>query len=176
MRDAPLKKGRFSRSILGVDPGSSVTGYGIIGLLRKDWVLIDYGAIRTKNPNLSEKLKEVFDGLTKIIRKFHPDEFAIEEAFYSPAKGGAKTALVMGEVRGVAILAAVKSNLSVAEYSPKEIKSAVVGSGNASKVQVQYMVKNLLKLKKIPTPTDASDALAVALCHFQKTQDKRRIF
>jgi len=173
MRGVPLRKGRFFRMILGVDPGSSVTGYGIVGLQRKDLVLIDYGVIKTKHPDLSEKLKEVFDGLTKIIKKFHPDEFAIEEAFYSK---NARAALVMGEVRGVAILAAVKSNLSVAEYSPKEIKSAVVGSGNASKVQVQYMVKNLLRLKKVPTPTDASDALAVALCHHQKINTQRRIF
>jgi crossover junction endodeoxyribonuclease RuvC len=172
MSDAPLRKGRFFRMILGVDPGSSVTGYGIVGLQRKDLVLIDYGVIRTKDKNLSKKLKEVFDGLTKIIKKFHPDEFAIEEAFYSK---NARVALVMGEVRGVAILAAVKSSLSVAEYSPKEIKSAVVGSGNASKVQVQYMVKNLLRLKKVPTPADASDALAVALCHHQKINTQRRI-
>ena len=152
--------------ILGVDPGSMVTGYGLIKFNHQKSVLMDFGAIRTdsKKP-LPEKLKQIFEGLSRIIAKKHPDELAIEETFYSK---NAKSALVMGQARGVAILAAACAKISVWEYSPKEVKCSIVGWGNASKLQVQYMVKNLLGLKNLPEPQDAADALAVALCHAQK--------
>ena len=152
--------------ILGVDPGSMVTGYGLIKFNHPKSVLMDFGVIRTdsKKP-LPEKLKQIFEGLSRIIAKKHPDEFAIEETFYSK---NAKSALVMGQARGVAILAAACAKISVWEYSPKEVKCSIVGWGNASKLQVQYMVKNLLGLKNLPEPQDAADALAVALCHAQK--------
>ncbi len=159
--------------IMGVDPGSSVTGFGLIKKTQSDEIgLIHYGIIKT-NPGLepAEKLKRIYDGLLSVMKKLSPDEFAIEKAFYGK---NARTALVMGQVRGVAILASAQSKIPVAEYSPREIKQSVVGSGNASKSQVQFMVKNLLRLKEIPEPDDAADALAVALCHAQKLPAIRR--
>ncbi|KPL00164.1 MAG: hypothetical protein AMJ91_05185 [candidate division Zixibacteria bacterium SM23_73_3] len=152
--------------ILGVDPGSNITGYGLIESNGEKNILIESGVIEpcTHDP-LPEKLKEIFKGLVKIIRKSHPHQFAIEQAFYSK---NARSALIMGHARGVAILAAAKSNIPIGEYSPKEVKCAIVGTGNASKSQVQYMVKKLLNLKESPQPVDAADALAVALCHAQR--------
>jgi crossover junction endodeoxyribonuclease RuvC len=156
--------------ILGVDPGSAVTGYGLIRSDERENVLLECGVIRTdsKKP-LPEKLKEIFEGLSGIISDKNPDQLAIEETFYSK---NAKSALVMGQARGVAILAAACAKLPVSEYSPKEVKSSVVGQGSASKLQVQYMVKNLLGLKELPQPLDAADALAIALCHAQKMRLK----
>ncbi|MFQ6002401.1 MAG: crossover junction endodeoxyribonuclease RuvC [Candidatus Zixiibacteriota bacterium] len=158
--------------ILGVDPGSIATGYGLIKSKNQKNVLIDCGVIRTdsKKP-LPEKLRQIFEGLSRIIAKKHPDELAIEETFYSK---NAKSALVMGQVRGVAILSAACAKIPVWEYSPKEVKCSIVGRGNASKLQVQYMVKNLLGLKDLPQPQDAADALAVALCHAQKIICRQR--
>ena len=158
------------RIILGVDPGSIVTGYGLIRSNEQESVLLECGVINTdsKRP-LPDKLKEIFEGLSQIIVSKHPDELAIEETFYSK---NAKSALVMGQARGAAILAAACAGLPIAEYSPKEVKSSVVGQGNASKLQVQFMVKNILKLKELPQPIDAADALAIALCHAQKMRFK----
>jgi crossover junction endodeoxyribonuclease RuvC len=152
--------------ILGVDPGSNATGYGLINSVAEKNILIQSGVIESspRDP-LPEKLKEIFKGLVKIIKNNHPHQFAIEQAFYSK---NAKSALIMGQARGVAILAAARSNLPIGEYSPKEVKCAIVGSGNASKSQVQYVVKKLLNLKELPQPVDAADALAVALCHAQR--------
>jgi len=159
--------------IMGVDPGSAVTGFGLIKTTQGEEVtLLDYGTIKTK-PGFQQdqKLKEIYDGLLRIIKKSNPDEFAIEEAFYAK---NAKTAMVMGQVRGVAILASAQARIPVAEYSPREIKQSVAGSGGASKSQVQFMVKNLLGLKEPPESEDAADALAVALCHAQKIRQIRR--
>jgi crossover junction endodeoxyribonuclease RuvC len=157
-------------TILGVDPGSRATGYGLIKSTEQKNILIDYGVIRTdsKKP-LPEKLKQIFEGLSEIMAKKRPNELAIEETFYSK---NAKSALVMGQARGVAILAAACAKIPIWEYSPKEVKCSIVGRGNASKLQVQYMVKNLLGLKKLPQSPDAADALAVALCHAQKLRWK----
>ncbi|MFH1335616.1 MAG: crossover junction endodeoxyribonuclease RuvC [Candidatus Zixiibacteriota bacterium] len=159
-----------SMVILGVDPGSAATGYGLIRSNERENVFLECGVIRTdsKRP-LPEKLKEIFEGLSEIISDKNPDQLAIEETFYSK---NAKSALVMGQARGVAILAAACAKLPVSEYSPKEVKSSVVGQGSASKLQVQYMVKNLLGLKELPQPMDAADALAIALCHAQKMRLK----
>ena len=152
--------------ILGVDPGSNVTGYGLIRSESGKDVLVESGVIQPYiQATLPEKLKEIFEGLLAIIDKGEPDHFAIEKAFYSK---NARSALIMGQARGVAILAAAKSNIPIGEYSPKEVKSAVVGNGSASKSQVQFMVKKLLRLKDPPEPLDAADALAVALCHAQR--------
>jgi crossover junction endodeoxyribonuclease RuvC len=154
--------------ILGVDPGSIATGYGLIRSNHSKNILIKCGVIRTDSKkSLPEKLKQIFEGLSEIMAKKRPDELAIEETFYSK---NAKSALVMGQARGVAILAAACAKIPVWEYSPKEVKFSIVGRGSASKFQVQYMVKNLLGLKELPQPQDAADALAVALCHAQKTK------
>jgi crossover junction endodeoxyribonuclease RuvC len=159
--------------IMGVDPGSAVTGFGLIKTTQGEEVtLLDYGTIKANRElRQEEKLKKIHDGLLRVMKKLNPDEFAIEEAFYAK---NAKTAMVMGQVRGVAILASAQAGIPVAEYSPREIKQSVAGSGGASKSQVQFMVKNLLQLKKPPEPEDAADALAVALCHAQKIRQIRR--
>ncbi len=152
--------------ILGVDPGSIATGYGLIKSNRSRNVLIDCGVIRTDlKESLPQKLKQIFEALSQIITQRRPDELAIEETFYSK---NAKSALVMGQARGAAILAAACAEMSVWEYSPKEVKCSIVGRGNASKLQVQFMIKSLLGLKDLPESQDAADALAVALCHAQK--------
>ena len=159
--------------ILGVDPGSNVTGYGIINSDGEENTFVESGVIKPANQAaLPEKLREIFEGLIKVIERHRPRQFAIEETFYSK---NAKSALVMGQARGVAILAASKSGIPVGEYSPKEVKCAVAGTGNAAKSQVQFMVKKLLRLKEPPQPLDASDALAVALCHAQRIRHEARM-
>jgi crossover junction endodeoxyribonuclease RuvC len=155
--------------ILGVDPGSLVTGYGLLVCQNNREKVLEYGAIRTTKKNLPEKLLEIHEKLLEIIKKKKPDEFAIEETFYSK---NVRAALTMGQTRGVAILAAVKAGMNIAEYSPKEVKMAITGRGNATKKQIQFMIKSLLNLKELPHPEDASDALAIALCHAQKIKTR----
>jgi crossover junction endodeoxyribonuclease RuvC len=158
--------------ILGVDPGSTATGYGLVKSNHQENVLMDFGVIRADSKrSLPEKLRRIFEGLSRIIAEKNPDELAIEETFYSK---NAKSALVMGQARGVAILAAACAKIPVWEYSPKEVKCSIVGRGDASKHQVQYMVRNLLGLKDLPQPEDAADALAVALCHAQRRTPQKR--
>ena len=159
--------------ILGIDPGSGVTGYGVVKGSHDKAVLIDYGTIKVsyKKP-LSLRLEEIYSGIIDVISRIKPDQLAIEEAFYSK---NAKSALVMGQVRGVALLAGAQAKIPIAEYSPREVKSSIVGTGAASKTQVQYMVKNILQLKNLPEPEDASDALAIALCHLNKLNSKKRL-
>ncbi|KPK99082.1 MAG: hypothetical protein AMJ90_09700, partial [candidate division Zixibacteria bacterium SM23_73_2] len=159
---------REKNLVLGVDPGSSRTGFGLILSDNENFKLLDYGTISTsKNDKLPQKLKRIYQGLLRIIREKKPDALVVEDAFY---KKNAKALLVMGQIKGAVILAGMNSNLPVWEYTPTQVKSAVVGMGSASKVQVQYMVKNLLGLKEFPEPKDASDALAVALCHLQRRE------
>lgn len=153
--------------ILGIDPGTHITGVGIIEIAHcKDPVLCHYEAIRTKrSAALPFRLKQIFDGLTRVITEYNPDHVALEDIFYSD---NIKTAIVMGHARGVSLLAIVNAGLTPAEYSPREVKLAVVGRGSASKEQVQFMVKNILRTDIDIQPADASDALAVALCHYHR--------
>src|SRR5436190_9299015 len=149
--------------ILGVDPGTLITGYGVIESKNGTITVIECDAIRnTGQTSMPVRLKHIYDVLTTTIERFHPDEFAIETAFYGK---NAQSALKLGHARGVAMLAAISREIPTSEYSPREVKKAVVGKGNASKQQVQYMVKSLLGLKVIPAPYDVTDALAVAVCH-----------
>jgi len=153
--------------LIGIDPGLRCTGYGIIDCHGSQPQLVQYGTIKTNsNDSFARRLQTVYDDISEIFEEFHPDEFAIEEAFYSK---NAKTALQLGHVRGVAMLAAMHAGVPVNEYSAKKIKLALTGRGGASKEQVQYMVTNILRLRKPPEPKDASDALACALCHQQQT-------
>ncbi|MBM4175888.1 MAG: crossover junction endodeoxyribonuclease RuvC [Ignavibacteria bacterium] len=152
--------------ILGVDPGTLTTGYGIIEAERSEISLIASGVIKSaKKSKLPLRLELIYNELAKIIQKYLPDEFAIESAFYGK---NAQSALKIGHARGVSILAAIHFQIPTAEYSPREIKKSVVGNGAASKQQVMYMVNHLLKLKQKKTKLDETDAIAVALCHFQK--------
>ena len=154
---------------MGIDPGTQVTGIGIIDIVEKGGIqLCIYDAIRTKRTNpLALRLKEIFEGIDYFISKYEPDFVAIEDIFYSD---NIKTAIVMGQARGVSMLAPALKNIEIAEYSPREVKLAVVGNGGASKTQVQFMVKNILKLKEEIHPADAADALAVAICHFHRAK------
>ena len=150
--------------VLGVDCGGEFTGYGVVEQSAGgDLSCVAEGAIRlsTREP-LPARLKKIFDGLCEIILIHRPDLVAIEDVFYAV---NAKSALKLGQVRGVAMLAAAHCGLEVAEYAPLSIKSAVVGYGRAEKLQVQAMVTTLLKLPEQPASPDAADALAIAICH-----------
>ena len=154
--------------IVGIDPGLRCTGYGIIDIKGKQPVVVQFGTIRTNsNDSFAHRLQTVYDDVAEVLDQYTPTEYAIEEAFYSK---NARTALQLGHVRGVAMLAAVHEGIPVTEYSAKKIKLAITGRGGASKEQVQFMVTRLLKLREPPEPIDASDALACALCHHQQIQ------
>lgn len=150
--------------VLGVDCGTEYTGFGVVELSSDDrLVCLTCGAIKlSPRDPLARRLATIFDRLGAIIAEHRPDNVAIEDVFYAL---NVKSALKLGQVRGVAMLAASAAGLDVAEYSPLSIKSAVVGYGRAEKPQVQYMVTRLLNLSQAPEPADAADALAIAVCH-----------
>ena len=149
--------------ILGIDPGYAIVGYGVIKYEGGKMSVIDYGKITTEaNIPLSKRLKLIYDSLAQLIETFKPDVVAVEELFFN---SNVKTAIAVGHARGVIILAAANKNIKIAEYTPLQIKQAVVGYGRADKNQVQQMVKMFLKLKEVPKPDDTADALAVAICH-----------
>jgi len=173
-----LKLSREKREVLvlGVDPGIAITGYGLLKSRRDGLEVIDYGCIKTtKQSLLSARLKEIYLRLTKIIQDCQPEVVAVEELFFSK---NVRTALTIGEARGVIILAVADAKLPLFEYTPLQVKQAVTGYGKATKLQVKYMVKSLLGLGSLPKPDDVSDALAIAICHLhsykvrQKTEDR----
>jgi len=154
--------------VIGVDPGLAVTGFGIID--KKDNMISahSYGTIRPpKGVQLEARLGHLFDEITTLIDKYKPEILAIEDTFYHK---NFKSAMVLGQARGTIILAGFRQNIPCVEYAPKKIKQSVVGNGNASKEQVQYMVKNILHLDKLPTPLDSSDALAIGLCYLNQNR------
>jgi crossover junction endodeoxyribonuclease RuvC len=149
--------------ILGVDPGTTITGYGVIDFRKNNFKRIANGCIKLPpKKQLPEKLEIIYNELIKLIKIYKPDEFAIETAFYGK---NVQSAMKIGYARGVSLLAAVHSKIPASEYSPGEVKKAVVGKGSASKEQVGYMVKAILNLKRVKFKPDESDALAIALCH-----------
>ena len=153
--------------VLGIDPGSRITGYGIVDQLGHRLVHVDNGAIFTdKAEDFSGRLKRIFDGLSEVIAEYRPDEVAVENIFFST---NVQSALKLGQARGAAIVAAVHAGLPVAEYTALQVKQAVVGQGRAEKGQVQKMLKVLLGLPEI-AQEDASDALAVAICHINSRE------
>lgn len=147
--------------ILGIDPGSRKTGFGIINAQGMRTQYVTSGVIRIPDVALPERLQIIFDNITSIIEDYSPQEMAIEQVFMAKSAG---SALKLGQARGAAIVAATQQQLPVAEYEARKVKQAVVGTGAADKLQVQHMVKTLLKLPAAPQE-DAADALAVALCH-----------
>jgi len=156
-----------ARIILGVDPGTLITGYGVVA---KDagghLSLLAAGAIKNSSRlPIPDRLLSIHDGLLAIIREFTPSEFAIESSFYGK---NAQSALKLGQARGVALLAGMRCGLPCHEYTPREVKQAVVGNGGAGKHQVQYMVRSLLRVYDRPLVLDTSDAIAVALCHLHR--------
>jgi crossover junction endodeoxyribonuclease RuvC len=160
--------------ILGVDPGTLIAGYGVIERVNGKIFLLDVGVIKNiATHSMPLRLKIIYATLCKVIEKFHPDEFAIETAFYSK---NAQSALKIGQARGVSILAGVNYEIPVTEYSPREVKKAVVGNGAASKEAVQYMMMAMLQLKTKPKHFDSTDALAIAVCHAFKISTPRSGF
>lgn len=147
--------------ILGIDPGSRLTGYGIIRQSGRQLTYLGSGCIRTHNGEMPQRLKIIYAGVSEIIRQFQPDYFAIEQIFMAK---NADSALKLGHARGAAIVAAVHHDLPVFEYAARLVKQSVTGSGGAEKGQVQHMVRTLLKLPSSPQ-ADAADALAIAITH-----------
>lgn len=147
--------------ILGIDPGSRITGYGVIKEQHNQLTYLDSGCIRTGDGSLSERLLAIFTGICTLLERYMPDEFAIEEVFMHQ---NASAALKLGHARGVAMVAAASHRIAVSEYSAREIKKTIVGNGGAEKDQVKHMVIKLLDLNKAPQ-SDAADALAIAISH-----------
>tara|TARA_R110002096_G_scaffold152824_14_gene316165 strand:- start:2647 stop:3138 length:492 start_codon:yes stop_codon:yes gene_type:complete len=152
--------------ILGIDPGSRVTGYGIIDVSGRIVKYVDSGCVRTGAGDLPERLKKIHLGVREIVQHYQPQEMAIEQVFMHKSAG---SALKLGQARAAAMCAVFDHDITVYEYAARQIKQALVGKGSADKTQVQHMVKILLKLKGDPQ-MDASDALAVALCHMHTHQ------
>lgn len=148
--------------ILGIDPGIADTGWGIIKSNKNQFKVIDYGSIKTKaGQDIGTRLFLLHQQLFRLLTKYKPDKMGVEKVFFGV---NTKTATVVGQARGVVLLAASQKRIPIFEYTPLEVKIAITGYGRAEKKQMQKMVQTILKLKKIPRPDDAADALAIALC------------
>jgi crossover junction endodeoxyribonuclease RuvC len=157
--------------ILGIDPGSRVTGYGIIDQQGRQLRYVTSGCIRVGGETIAERLGAIFEGVLRIVDEYRPQEMAVERVFMNR---NADSALKLGQARGAAICAGVTRTLAVSEFAAREIKQAVVGRGGADKAQVQHMIRVLLSLDRAPSP-DAADALAVAVCHGHHRETGQRI-
>ena len=159
--------------VLGIDPGSETLGWGVVDGSGSKYALVDFGTVKsnTKQP-FSKRLLNIYDGVAEVMATHSPDVLSVEDTFYAVNVG---VALKLGQVRGLMLLLAEQRGLGIAEYAPRLIKQTVVGYGNAEKQQVGQMVKILLGLKEVPTPHDAADALAIAICHFHHAGVQDRI-
>ncbi|MBR5613953.1 MAG: crossover junction endodeoxyribonuclease RuvC [Clostridia bacterium] len=154
--------------ILGVDPGYAIVGVGSVEYEGNRFKVVEYGAITTEaGEDMSDRLKKIYDDMTELIERVKPDAVAVEELFF---QNNQKTAINVAQARGVLILAAKNYNIPVFEYTPLQVKQAVVGYGRAEKKQVQQMTKAILNLSEIPKPDDTADALALAVCHAHSCQ------
>lgn len=154
--------------VIGIDPGTAMTGWGIVEEEDQGLNLVACGVVTTPaGTPLPQRLQSIYRELTSIVQQYRPDSSAIEELFFSK---NAKTALAVGHGRGAAMLALANADLSIVEYKPLEVKQALTGHGSADKRQIQQMVKLLLALDEIPRPDDAADALAVAICHLHSAK------
>ncbi len=171
----PQNAPRTMAIILGIDPGTKVMGWGVVrdGAGADNTEVVGYGVFKV-NPKLtlSERLKTIFAGLEKVIKSYHPDEMAVEEPFIAE---NPRTALMVGRAQGIALLAAGRHNIPAFQYTPSLIRQRVTSFGGSDKTQVQEAIKMQLNLAVIPEPPDASDALAVALCHLQESNMRRRL-
>ena len=159
--------------ILGVDPGIAIVGYGVIKYTGNQFKVIDYGAITTPaGMQLPQRLKIIYHDMKKLTQHHNPEVMAVEELFFNT---NVKTAIAVGHGRGVAMLAGANAGIDVHEYTPLQVKQAVVGYGRAQKAQVQQMIKAILGLNAIPKPDDVADALAVAVCHAHSAPMNNRI-
>lgn len=150
--------------VLGIDPGTATTGYGVVsGDGTRPPVLVECGVIRTRpRDSLSDRLREIHEGVTELLVRHRPHALVVEDVFYAK---NVRTTVVLGHARGVVLLAGAQAGIEVHEFPPAEIKKAVVGSGGATKEQVQFMLTRLLRLKAVPTPSDAADGVAAALTY-----------
>lgn len=159
--------------VLGVDPGTGVTGYGVVRSEQRQLIPLDFGCIRPKaRLTPGEKYRQIFEGVTHLVETHRPDAVAVETQYIDK---NVQSALKLGRAQGIIVLVAALHEIPVFEYAPTKAKRAVVGIGRASKAQVQAMVQRLLRLSKLPQPDDAADALALAICHFQMSQQNVRI-
>jgi len=150
------------RLVLGIDPGTAVTGFGVVAVDGRTTTLVECGVIRTEARDpLPQRLAEVYEGVRELIERHRPDTLSIEDVFYAK---NVRTTVVLGHARGVILLAAQQAALTIHEYPPSEIKKAITGRGGATKEQMQFMVARLLRLKHAPQPADAADGVAAALC------------
>ena len=157
------RAGQGPRITLGIDPGTAILGYAIVSSRANALSMIVCDVITTPaGMPLAQRLQQIYQGLSEVIATYQPNEAAMEELFFAK---NARTALTVGHARGVAMLALANGGLTVAEYTPKQVKQAVTGYGSADKVQVGEMVRILLNLRAVPRPDDAADAAAVAICH-----------
>jgi crossover junction endodeoxyribonuclease RuvC len=156
--------------VLGIDPGSETLGWGVVEGTGSKYAAVDFGAIKAR-PKLdfSKRLLTMYNGVADVIERFEPDVLSLEDTFYAK---NASVAIKLGQVRGVILVLAEQCGLEIAEYAPRLIKQTVVGYGNAEKQQVGMMIKVLLKLKAVPEPHDAADALATAICHLHHSRLK----
>jgi len=157
--------------ILGIDPGSRITGYGIVEAEKNKVLFVDCGVVKVSGDDFSVRLRNIFDALGDVIVEHRPSELAIEKVF---VHRNVTSALKLGQARGAALLAAATRDVSVFEYSPNEIKQAVTGRGHADKAQVQHMIRIFMGLRELPQ-ADAADALAVAICHAHLSQTRKRL-
>ena len=157
--------------ILGIDPGSRTTGYGIVDFVGQQLTHVSSGCIRTKGDNLAGRLKQIHAQVLELVAEYQPQEAAIEKVFVAR---NPSSALKLGQARGAAIVACASSDAPLFEYSPNEIKQAITGRGHAEKQQIQHMIKILLALTQYPA-TDAADALAVAICHGNVRESRARL-
>jgi len=154
--------------ILGLDPGTAITGYGLVREVEGQLIAVDYGVITTSSETeMDKRLLQIYQELSAIISRHKPDAVAVEKLFFSR---NVRTAMAVGQARGVVLLTAALAGVAVYEYTPLEIKQAIVGYGGAEKQQVQQMVKLLLNLAEVPQPDDAADAIAVAVCHLHSAR------
>lgn len=150
--------------VLGIDPGSETTGWGVVEGDARTYRAVDFGVLKASpRERFAARLLKISDGVDELLTRFRPDVCSVEEAFFAV---NVKTALKLGQVRGVILVAAERAGVEIAEYAPRLVKQTVVGYGAAEKHQVQEMVRVLLRLASIPQPHDAGDALALAICHF----------
>ncbi len=149
--------------ILGIDPGYAILGYGVVDMKGNRFSVCGYGAVTTDSTmDMPDRLKHLYTEIMEIIREYEPDVVSIEELFFNT---NVKTAIMVGQARGVAILACANSGVEIYEYTPLQIKQGLVGYGRAEKKQIQAMVKTILHLEEVPKPDDTADALAAAICH-----------
>ncbi len=157
--------------ILGIDPGYAIVGFGVVEYAGRAFRLINYGAILTEaHTPFTERLCNIDEDIHEIFRQYQPECMAVEKLYFTSNQ---KTAIDVAQARGILILAAAKEKIPVFEYTPLQVKMAVVGYGKAEKKQVMEMTKNILKLKQIPKPDDAADALAIAICHGHTCQGRK---